>query len=228
MDKQAFRALAAVLTMFLTVVLILLIGKEFMALPESDFYTVFNSVKDSGFGLPVTILIFVLAAFIGVPQWALIAGVVLAFGPVSGGIYSWIATMCSASLDFWLGRWMGAERLQRYGGDLVNRIISLVRDNGLATSFAIRFVPTGPFVLINMAAGVARMKFASFALGTGFGIIPKITVVALVAQGVVSSADGKKITAIFIALALTLVVAMFFARKRLKEKFTLNSKKSSK
>jgi len=209
--------------MFFIVVVIIIFGRESISLPESEFYKVFEYVKASGFALPITILIFVVAAFLGVPQWALIAGVVLAFGPISGGIYSWVATMCSASIDFWLGRWMGAERLRRYGGDLVNRIIAVVRQNGFMTSFAVRFVPTGPFVLVNMAAGVARMRFISFVLGTGIGIIPKIAVVALVAQGILSSAEGKTVTAIFISLALAFITAMFFARKRLNENFKFKS-----
>ncbi len=224
MDKQAVRALAVLLAMFAMVVLILIVGKESFGLLESDVYKVFNHVNESGFGLPLTILIFVFAAFIGVPQWALIAGVVLAFGPMNGAIYSWIATMVSASVDFWLGRWMGAERLRRYGGHIVNRIINVVRENGFVTSFAVRFVPTGPFILVNMAAGVARMKFLSFALGTGLGIIPKIAVVSLVAQGVISGSEGKSITVGFVALALIIVAIMFLARRRLQERDDFKAK----
>jgi len=63
------------------------------------------------------------------------------------------------------------------------------------------------------------MKFRSFVLGTALGIIPKIMVVALVAQGVFSSAEGKKITAGFVGLAFALILAMFFARKRLNENY---------
>jgi len=227
MDKQALRALAVLLGMFGTVVVILLIGSEMLSLPESEFHNFFMALKESGFGLPLTILTFVLAAFLGAPQWALIAGVIIAFGPVTGGIYSWIATMCSASLDFWLGRWIGAERLRAYGGELVNRIIRIVRKNGLVASFAVRFVPTGPFVLVNMAAGVSRMKFLSFFLGTALGIIPKIAIVALVGQGLISGSEGKLVMSVFIGLALLLVGLMFLARKRLQPEVALEAKKDS-
>ena len=94
-------------------------------------------------------------------------------------------------------------------------ILSIVQKNGFTTSFAIRFVPTGPFVLVNMAAGVARIKFISFLCGTGLGIIPKIAIVALVAQGVLSSTDSWKITVIFLGLAGLFILAMFLARKSL-------------
>ena len=228
MDKQALRALGVLIGLFGIVILIILIGREMLSLPENEFHRFFTAINDSGFGLPLTILTFVLAAFLGAPQWALIAGVVVAFGPVSGAIYAWIATMVSATLDFWLGRWMGAERLRRYGGDLVNRIIAVVRKNGLVTSFAVRFVPTGPFVLVNMAAGVSRMTFPSFFMGTALGIIPKIAIVALVGQGLISGAEGRVVMTVFIGLALLLIALMFLARKRLQGEVALEPKKHSK
>ena len=227
MDKQALRALTVLLGMFGIVIIIFLVGREMLSLPESEFHTVFVHLRDSGYGLPLTILTFVLAAFLGAPQWALIAGVVIAFGPVTGGVYSWIATLFSASLDFWLGRWIGAERLRNYGGELVNRIIRIVRNNGLVTSFAVRFVPTGPFVLVNMAAGVSRMTFPSFFLGTALGIIPKIAIVALVGQGLISGSEGKLVMAVFIGLALLLIGLMFLARKRLQPEVAFEAKKDS-
>ncbi|MDA8708499.1 TVP38/TMEM64 family protein [Hellea sp.] len=227
MDKQALRALAVLLVMFGVVILLILIGRDMLSLPESEFHQFFESLRASGYGLPLTILTFVLAAFLGAPQWALIAGVVVAFGPMSGGIYAWIATMVSATIDFWLGRWMGAERLRRYGGEFVNRIVRVVRKNGLVTSFAVRFVPTGPFVLVNMAAGVSHMKFLSFFLGTALGIVPKIAIVALVGQGLISGSEGKAVMGIFIGLAVLLIVFMFLARRRLRAEVALEPKKHS-
>lgn len=227
MDKQAIRALSVLLVMFGVVIALVLLGQEMLSLRESEFHRFFQHLRESGYGLPLTILTFVLAAFLGAPQWALIAGVIVAFGPANGGIYAWIATMVSASLDFWLGRWMGAERLRRYGGELVNRIVRIVRKNGFVTSFAVRFVPTGPFVLVNMAAGVSRMTFPSFFAGTALGIIPKIAIVALVGQGLISGSEGKVVMTVFIGLALLLVGFMFLARKRLRHEVAPELKKDS-
>jgi len=227
LDKQAFRALAVLVAMFGVVAVLILIGREMLSLPEGEFHKFFVAIRESDYGLPLTILTFVCAAFLGVPQWALIAGVVVAFGPLSGAAYAWLATMISASLNFWLGRWMGAERLQRYGGELVNRIIRIVRKNGFVTSFAVRFVPTGPFVLVNMAAGVSRMVFSSFFAGTALGIIPKIAIVALIGQGLISGPEGRIVMAAFMGLALLLIAAMFLARKRLQSEVAPDTKKDS-
>ena len=216
MDSGAVRALSIMLAMFCVVVIMIVIGRDMLVLPESDFHKFFVYVRESRWGLPATILTFVVAAFLGVPQWALLAGVILAFGPYIGGLYAWLGTLISACTGFWLGRWMGAERMQRYGGDFANRLIKAVRKNGFVTSFVVRFVPTGPFVLVNMTAGVSGMKFWAFLLGTGLGIIPKVIVVALVAKGLLSGAEGRSIMALFIGLAVILIAGMFVARKRLR------------
>ncbi len=220
MDKQAFRAIAVMIAMFAFVILILLIGGDMLSMPETEFHNFFQALQQSPWGLPLTILTFTCAAFLGAPQWALIAGVVLAFGPVTGSFYAWLSTMISATVDFWLGRWMGAEKLRQYGGDLVNRITSVVQNNGFFTSLAVRFVPTGPFVLVNMAAGVSGMKYRSFAFGTGLGIVPKIAVVGLVARGLLSGSEGESYIEAFIGLAVMLIVLMMLARYFLKKRLS--------
>lgn len=227
MDRDARRSLFVLSCMLALVVVILLLGRDALSLPESEFHKFFMAIQESGWGLLFVILTFVCAAFLGAPQWALIAGVVLAFGPWTGSLYAWIATMISASFDFWLGRWMGAERLRRYGGSVVNRILGVVRQNGFVTSFAIRFVPTGPFVLVNMAAGVSRMTFAAFIGGTALGIIPKIAVVGLVARGLVSGQESQFYFAGFIGLAALVVLAMIAARRILQAKLSKIKKNSS-
>lgn len=216
MDSEARRAIFVVIAMFALVLLILVFGKSSMSPDEGIYKRWFEAFSQSPWAVPIVIATFTGAAFLGVPQWALIAGTVVAFGPVYGSAYAWLATMISASIDFWLGRWIGADRLRTFGGDLVNRIIGVVRRNGFVTSFAVRFVPTGPFVIVNMAAGVSGMKFPMFMTGTGLGIIPKIVIVGLLAQGILSGADGDRIMFICVMLALLFIGVMLLARRRLK------------
>lgn len=227
MDEDARRSLGVLAAMLSVVVLVLLLGRGALSLPESEFHKFFTAVSDSGWGLPFVILTFVGAAFLGAPQWALIAGVVLAFGPWTGSLYAWVATMISASFNFWLGRWMGAERLRKYGGGSVNRVFNVIRQNGFVASFAVRFVPTGPFVLVNMAAGVSRMTFVAFIAGTALGIVPKIAVVGLVAHGIVSGQESHFYFATFIGLAVLVVMAIVVMRRILQAKLRKTNENSS-
>jgi len=65
MDKQAVRALAVLGVMFAVVILLIVVGRDMLGF--------FEHIRQSGLGLPLTILTFTVAAFLGVPQWALIA-----------------------------------------------------------------------------------------------------------------------------------------------------------
>jgi len=216
MDRQAFTAVAVVIVMFVIVASIALIGKSSLNLEDGQYTRWFANFVDSPWVIPVILGTFVLGSFIGVPQWALIAGMVAAFGLTKGGTGAWMSTLISASLNFWLARWIGVERVRKFGGEMVNRITSVIRRNGFMTSFAVRFVPTGPFVLVNMAAGVSGMKYSHFLSGTALGIVPKIIIVGLLTTGIVSEDESSWIRMGVIALGIFFIGLMLLARRRIR------------
>jgi len=180
----------------------------------------FQQIADVPYAIPATILIYTVAAFASAPQWMLHGGAVLAFGPVYGSMVAWISTMVSASFDFWLGQRLGEDRINKFGGKLVQRFISVVRRHGFWTSLTVRVVPSGPFVVINMAAGVAGMTYLAFLAGTAIGIIPKIVAIAFFGEGIQGAATGKGplYIAIVVAFALAWIGIIYFAGARLKRK----------
>ncbi len=135
---------------------------------------------------------FAVLAFAGVPQVVLIAAAVVAFGPWLGGLYSWIGTMVSAGVGFWLGRVSGGRMLKDVGGRSLGRFIAMIGRNGFLASLIVRLAPSAPFVVVNMAAGVTPMRFSAFALGTGIGIVPKILLTDLAGRSV-SHARGDQV-----------------------------------
>jgi uncharacterized membrane protein YdjX (TVP38/TMEM64 family) len=147
--------------------------------------------------LPVVILAFAVLAFLGVPQVALIAGAVLAFGPWTGLGYSWAGTMVSALVGFALGRGFGARLIEDW--PRARRFADLVGRNGLMASLVVRLTPFAPFVLVNIAGGVTSMSWTAFALGTGIGIVPKIAVIAFAGRSIMA---GGAWTFVWLALAL--------------------------
>lgn len=184
----------------------------------------FGAFAQSPFAIPAVIGIYLLAAFVNAPQWMLHGGVVLTFGPIAGAIIAWFATMVSASFDFWLGQRLGADRLSKISKGRMTSILRLIRSHGFLTSMGVRIVPTGPFILVNLAAGVTRMKFSSFFFGTALGIIPKIALVASVSEGITGSVTGKGplYIAIVIAIALVWVGIIYLAGSRLKRKMAID------
>jgi uncharacterized membrane protein YdjX (TVP38/TMEM64 family) len=140
--------------------------------------------------LPVAVAGFSVLAFLGVPQFVLIAAAVVAFGPWAGFAYSWIGTEVSSIIGFFIGRRFGARVLRDYAGKGVNGFMELVGENGFLASLIVRLVPSAPFIVVNMAAGVTPMRFTAFAFGTAIGIIPKIALTAFAGHAVVKGLNG--------------------------------------
>ena len=215
MDRKAFRAVGVVLCMFAAVAILLFVSRAHFQISQNELMKALVSFGDSPWALPLTIAMFTGAAFIGAPQWLLIGATVLAFGPQTGGLYAWAATLISASFDFHIARFLGAARIEALSGRFLARITGLVQRNGFLTSFAVRLVPTGPFVLVNMTAGVSGLRFLPFALGTALGIIPKILVVVLLGQGALTAAQGERFMMFALIGALIVIVVMLLARRLL-------------
>jgi len=137
------------------------------------------------------VLAFAVLAFAGVPQIMLIAAAVVAFGPVTGCLYSWVGTMVSSLVGFYLGRFAGAKVLERFSGEGVSRFVALIARNGFFASFIVRLVPSAPFIVVNMAAGVTPMRVVDFTLGTAFGIVPKIVLTAFAGNSIIRVLKGE-------------------------------------
>lgn len=218
MDSRAARAVWITLALFGLVAAVFLIGRFVLDIEPSSVQDWFASASQEWYALPVTIVIFTVLAFIGAPQFALIGAAVFAFGPAEGFMYSWIATMVSATVNFWVGRFAGADVLKRYGGKTVNRISAFVGRNGFFASMIVRIVPSAPFIVVNMAAGVSRMSYFAFIAGAGIGVIPKTAVIAFFGGSLMAllAGGGWQAWAALAGAALAWIGLMLVARRMLR------------
>lgn len=225
MDHSAWRAVIVSFCLFAGVAVILVVGRFFIMGGESGEGVIAQikdgllALRDNPLGLPAVILLFCVMAFLGAPQFGLIAAAVVAFGPMRGFAYSWIATICSLSLTFWIGRWMGVETVRRYGGDTINRLSRFVGKNDFLASMIVRNVPTAPFIVVNMAFGVSHASYWRYIGGAAIGIIPKTAIVAFGGQAVMSAVSGNPMFAVVAVLAAFAIWApiMLIARKRVSD-----------
>ena len=192
MDAKAWRSVAISFVLFGGVGLVFLFGAGALGLNGAESVERWMGAGVSGpWALPLAVGGFAALAFLGVPQFVLIAAAVVAFGPWWGLAYSWIGTMVSSLIGFWLGRRFGARLLADYAGRGVNQFIALVGRNGFLASLIVRLVPSAPFIVVNMAAGATPMRLWAFAAGTGIGIVPKIALTAFAGHAVVGAVSGK-------------------------------------
>jgi uncharacterized membrane protein YdjX (TVP38/TMEM64 family) len=221
MDARAWRAVAVSFVLFGGVGLVLVFGAAALGLNgETAVEQWLGAASDQPWGLPVAVACFAGLAFLGVPQIILIAAAVVAFGPWQGFAYSWVGTLVSSMIGFWLGRQFGARLLRDFAGDAVNRFMRMIGKNGFLASMIVRLVPSAPFIVVNMAAGVTPMKTRDFVAGTGLGIIPKIALTAFAGNSVLKAIQGggMRHVAVLVAVAVIWIGTGWVARKWLKKR----------
>ncbi|WP_140984755.1 TVP38/TMEM64 family protein [Asticcacaulis tiandongensis] len=224
LDAKAVRAVWVTLALFALVGLVFLIGRTEWGVEATHALEHWMAeYRQSPLAVFIVILVFTLSAFIGVPQFVLIAACVVAFGPWWGFVYSWVATIVSAAVTFYMGRIIGAETLQKIGGSSLNRLSAYIGKNAFMASFIIRNVPSGPFIVVNMAFGVSHASFWAFLSGCALGVIPKNVLVALFGSSLAHiSAGGDWKVGLLILLIAVIWLGIVIGARHLVERWRRN------
>jgi uncharacterized membrane protein YdjX (TVP38/TMEM64 family) len=221
MEAARWRAVAATTVLLLAVVGLFLLGKQALGLhAEEKLRHWLEGYAGSPWAFAATVALFVVAAFVGAPQFILIAACVVAFGPSLGFWYSWAATVISAGVTYWLGRGPTARTLERLGGSTAARLKRFVGKNAFYASFMIRNVPSAPFIVVNMAFGATRANFWSFLIGCALGVLPKTALVAFFGGAVAAAAsgDGTWTSLILAGVAVVWLGVMLLVREWVKRR----------
>ncbi len=174
---------------------------------------------DGPYGLPALILVFCAAAVFAVPQFVLIGVAVFAFGPGLGSLFAWIATMCSGSLFYGVGRFSGSSVLARIPSRRLERFTRFVGRNAFIASAVVRNIPAGPFIFVNMVFGALKARVLPYFVGMAVGIIPKIALVAFAGKGIRAALEGNELMAAGMASAAIAVFVggWLYVRRRRKK-----------
>lgn len=221
MEARRWKAALATALLLGATLGLLALGKTQLGLAtEAKLEAWLQGYAGSPWAFAATIVLFVVSAFIGAPQFILIAACVVAFGPSLGFFYSWAATVVSAGVTYWMGRGPTARLLDRVGGRTLDRLKRFVGRNAFYASFMIRNVPSAPFIVVNMAFGATRANFWLFLAGCTLGVLPKTALVSFFGGAVVSavSGDGVWTSLILAGVAVIWLALMLGVREWVKRR----------
>ncbi|MGM1045110.1 MAG: TVP38/TMEM64 family protein [Bacillota bacterium] len=128
--------------------------------------------KFRSFGPLPGILLTFLKSFIPPLPTALIVGVNAAvYGFWPGFIYSWLGLVSGCLVTFLVVRKISSSRyLDKWASKpKVQKGMRWIQRNGFSYVFILGILPVGPFVAVNMAAGIARMNIQSYLLAVTLG-----------------------------------------------------------
>lgn len=123
-----------------------------------------------------TIGIYLVGGLTLFPITVLIAVTAMVFGPWEGVLYSLLGSVAGALIGYAVG-WLAGRRapsIWKMRDGRVARLIRVFAGNGVIGIASLRMLPLAPFMLINLAAGAARVPFMDFAIGSALGLGPGI------------------------------------------------------
>ena len=121
---------------------------------------------------------------IGLPRQAVAFMGGYAFGLVEGTALSVVAAALGCASTFLFARLVARDFVSRRLTGRFARADAFLSRNTFSTTFAIRLLPVGSNVLLNLAAGAAKVPFVAFVGGSALGYIPQMVIFALVGSGI--------------------------------------------
>jgi uncharacterized membrane protein YdjX (TVP38/TMEM64 family) len=162
------------------------------------------------------IAVFALGCVFALPASLFVVAAGFIWGWVFGAVYSIIGGMLGAVASFYVGRFVGAGILDRFGR--VGRLVAKQVDHaGFRSLLVLRNIPGIPFAVLNYGAGVAGVQMRHFLPSTLVGIMPSMFVFTYCADalfnGSMSEGDAFKRLAIVCALMLTILLLPLLVKR---------------
>ncbi len=170
----------------------------------------------------VFILAFAVKAVIPFPSsvFALAAGLV--FGPFYGAVYAIIGSVISAAIAYQLSRRLGRDFVVKVLGNKAKALGRLTNVHGLEVVLFFRMVPSLPFDVFNLGAGLSNITFSDFLIGTAIGMTPWSFALSYLGDRLAN----MKLN--FISFLSFFLIIAIFALPIIIRKFSKNSRKKSK
>lgn len=169
--------------------------------------------------VPLVIVIAICLALFPVIPYPLVGGVIgAAYGPLLGGVITWIGSAVASILMFLFVRYgyqeWGSRLLQRH--HRLGQVTELFEKNAFLTILFTRFIPFIPSILINVYSALSRVSFAVYTLASSLGKIPAMLLFAMVGDSLITEprniAIALGVYGVFIIL--TLLIYRLWKRKQ--------------
>lgn len=175
----------------------------------------FEGLRGSTWLVPAMLSIYFVAGLIGMPINLLLVASTLTLGPWVTFLCGFFGSLLSAFAAFGIGNYGGRPIVEKLFDDKINDLSQQIANRGIFSVALIRVVPIAPFVVVNFVAGISKLKFRTFAIGSVIGMLPGMLGVVLVTHGAknVFSDPSWETWALLIAVIILFVAGVFAVRK---------------
>ena len=148
-----------------------------------------------------------LGTAIGIPGLPLMVAAGVAFGGLAGAIVSWVGTLISATLGYWIARTIGRDIITRWVKRF-RRVDAAMHDaKHFLGILRLRLIPVLPIGSVNFVGGLARANFFSYLAATAIGVLPAVTIYNYFADSLVAGVANSRADA-FTSLIISSVLML--------------------
>lgn len=172
-----------------------------------------GALRDLGYWAPAGLLaVFVVRplALIPITPFWIASGAL--FGWLEGALWATLGTSMGAALGFGLARHLGRDFVERRLGRHARRWGGFEASERMRTVLALQLIPIMPHDLINNLAGVSRIPYRSFFLGSLLGTAPIISLYAYIGDAVWEIPSPRFWIAMALLSALTITMLIWNRR----------------
>ncbi len=162
----------------------------------------------------VVILAYTPACLVMFPRPLLTLAGVIAFGPWMGFLYALVGIVGSSVVTYYLGRRMRRDTVRWLAGPRLDRMIDVLKKNGLVAMTLLRLVPVAPFAVEGIVAGAIRLKLWHLALGTAIGMVPGTLAATIFGDQIETALTGGPVNWWLVGGCAAALGAGLFAVKR--------------
>lgn len=161
---------------------------------------------------------YVVAVMLGMPVLVLITVGALIFTPWPGMLYALIGMVAGATVTYGIGRYTGAQTMDRWTKGRLALLSAHLQRRGLVTVILVRVMPVAPFIMVNMVAGALRVRLRDYVLGTFMGLTPGTIMISLFMERLAAAwrDPGASSYAALAACVLVLIVVFLWMRRKLR------------
>lgn len=124
------------------------------------------------------------------------------FGPQKAFLMSMIGCFGSGTVAFFLARFLGRSFVDKFLKGKAMNLDSNIEKHGFKIMLLMRLAVVFPYDPLSYAAGLTRMKYRDFILGTLIGVFPEMITYSLMGKNIEHPLSHRFIAPIVIVIAL--------------------------
>lgn len=186
-------------------------------LTEDNLKAVLEHYRSYG-PLPGILLTFLKSFIPPLPTMVIVGVNAAVYGLWLGFLYSWIGIISGCAVTFMIVRKAAGHRYLRRWAERpkVAKSMRWIRRNAFSYVFILSIFPMGPFVVINIAAGLSGMRLRSFLIAIIFGKAVMVFTISFIGHNLAAYIENPfRILYVIAFIVLSLIIS-----KKIEARFT--------